>query len=58
MSPEFVVGSAFNEHKSADSLIELGFVTTSRLVFTNFWQRKLSWREQSVRSLDAELTAA
>jgi len=27
-------------------------------VFTNFWQRKRSWREQSVRSLDAEFTAA
>src|SRR5579862_8542010 len=33
-------------------------VSVSRPVFTNFWQRKLSWREKSVRSLDAELTAS
>ena len=28
------------------SLIEPEFLPVSRPVFTNFWQRKLSWREQ------------
>jgi hypothetical protein len=52
------LASTINEGQIANALTDVVYYPGSRPVLTNFWQRKLSWREQSVRSLDAELTAA